>query len=147
MRRMPTSDRHRQGSELQDRLTAEGVTLVAGWATNGSNLVHAKTMPVARTEAFVASGAGISPVYNGYSLDASIQFTPYFTAVGDLRLRLDPDAVRLLDGGLAIGATDTVTQAGEPDPSCPRGILRRVTDEATELGSRHPWAMSWSSSW
>lgn len=119
---------------LQERLTAQGVRLVAGWATNGSNLVHAKTVPVARTVAFVDSGAGMSPVYNGYSLDATIQHTRYFDAVGDLRLRLDPDAVRVVGGGLAVGPADAMRQDGDPDPSCPRGILRRVVSELRRHG-------------
>ena len=114
-------------TELTESLTRQGVRVVAGWATNASNLVHAKAMPVARTAAFVTSGAGMSPVYNGYSLDASIQLTPFYDAVGDLRLRLVPEAVRVLPGGLAAGPTYAVTQAGEPDPAEPRGILARTT--------------------
>jgi glutamine synthetase len=113
-------------TELTESLTRQGVRIVAGWATNASNLVHAKAMPVARTAAFVTAGAGMSPVYNGYSLDASIQLTPFYDAVGDLRLRLVPEAVRVLPGGLAAGPTCAVTQEGEPDPTEPRGILART---------------------
>src|SRR5690348_4056676 len=81
--------------DLTESLTRQGVRVVAGWATNASNLVHAKSMPVERTAAFVAAGAGMSPVHHGYSLDGSIQFTPFYDAVGDLRLRLVPERVRV----------------------------------------------------
>lgn len=119
---------------LRDILQQAGVCLVAGWATNGSNLVHAKTMPLARLADFVSVGAGMSPVYNGYSVDASIQFTPYYGAVGDLRLRLVPDAVRVLGDGLAVGPTRAVTQQGEPDPCAPRNILESLVAELSRDG-------------
>jgi len=109
--------------DLTESLTRQGVRVVAGWATNASNLVHAKSMPVERTAAFVAAGAGMSPVHHGYSLDGSIQFTPFFNAVGDLRMRLVPEGVRVLPGGLAAGPTHVVTQDGEPDPTAPRHVL------------------------
>lgn len=121
-------------TELTASLALQGVRVVAGWATNASNLVHAKAMPVARTPDFVAAGAGVSPVYNGYSLDASIQFTPFYDAVGDLRLRLVPEAVRVLPGGLAIGPTHAVKQTGEADPAEPRGILAGTVERLASAG-------------
>lgn len=120
--------------ELQEQLTAAGVHLVAGFVTNASNLVHAKTMPVARFADFVTSGAGMSPVYNGYSLDASIQVTPYYGAVGDLRLRLVPETVRIVGDGLAIGATRAVAQDGSIDASAPRNILERIVADVEASG-------------
>jgi glutamine synthetase len=121
-------------AELTESLARQGVRIVAGWATNASNLVHAKAMPVARTADFVTAGAGMSPVYNGYSLDASIQLTPFHDAVGDLRLRLVPEAVRVLPGGVAAGPTYAVTQDGEPDPAEPRGILARTVARLEAVG-------------
>ena len=121
-------------TDLTAALTRQGVRVVAGWATNAANLVHAKAMPVARTPDFVTTGAGMSPVYNGYSVDGSIQPTRFYDAVGDLRLKLVREAVRVLPGGLAAGPTYAVTQAGEPDPSEPRGILARTVDRLAEAG-------------
>jgi glutamine synthetase len=121
-------------TDLTATLIRQGVRTVAGWATNASNLVHAKAMPVARTADFVMTGAGMSPVYNGYSLDASIQPTPFYDAVGDLRLKLVREGVRVLPGGLAAGPTYAVTQAGEPDPTEPRGILARTVDRLARAG-------------
>lgn len=121
-------------SAQRAELAAAGVRFVAGWATNASNLVHAKTMPLVRFADFVTSGAGMSPVYNGYSLDATIQFTPYYGAVGDLRLRLVPETVRPLGGGLAIGATRAVDQHGNADVCAPRNILERVAAETAAAG-------------
>lgn len=121
-------------ADQRAELAAAGVRFVAGWATNASNLVHAKTMPLERFADFASSGAGMSPVYNGYSLDASIQFTPYYGAVGDLRLRLLPETVRILGDGLAIGATRAVDQDGAADACAPRNVLECVVAELTVAG-------------
>jgi glutamine synthetase len=107
---------------------------VAGWATNAAGLVHAKSMPVARTDAFVTAGAGMSPVHHGYALDGTIQLTPFFDAVDDLRMRLVPEAVHVLPGGLAVGPTHVVTQDGEPDPTAPRHVLTRAVERLAESG-------------
>ncbi len=115
-----------RGAALREALEGAGIQLVVGFVTNGSNLVHAKSMPVARTADFVASGAGISPVYNGYSVDGTIAFTRHYGAVGDLRLRLDPQSVHVLADGLAVGAVDVVTEDGAIDQSSARAILQRV---------------------
>ena len=120
--------------DLTESLTRQGVRVVAGWATNASNLVHAKSMPVERTAAFVAAGAGMSPVHHGYSLDGSIQLTPFYDAVGDLRMRLVPEGVRVLPGGLAAGPTHVVTQDGEPDPTAPRHVLAEMVDRLAAAG-------------
>lgn len=120
--------------DLTQSLTRQGVRVVAGWATNAANLVHAKSMPVARTAAFVAAGAGMSPVHHGYSLDGSIGLTPFYDAVGDLRMRLVPEAVRVLPGGLAAGPTHVVTQDGEPDPTAPREVLARTVARLADAG-------------
>jgi glutamine synthetase len=117
------------GADLSEVLGRQGVRVVAGWATNAAGLVHAKSMPVARATDFVSAGAGMSPVHHGYALDGTIQFTPFYDAVGDLRLRLVPDAVRVLPGGLAAGPTDVVTQDGEPDPTGPRHVLARAVEQ------------------
>ncbi|GAA2159433.1 glutamine synthetase [Humibacillus xanthopallidus] len=119
-------------ADLTEVLGREGVCVVAGWATNAANLVHAKSMPVARTSAFVTAGAGMSPVHHGYALDGTIQLTPFYDAVGDLRMRLVPEAVRVLPGGLAAGPTHVVTQEGEPDPTAPRHVLTRVVERLGE---------------
>lgn len=121
-------------ADLTEVLTRQGVRVVAGWATNASNLVHAKSMPVARTADFVAAGAGMSPVHHGYALDGTIQFTPFYDAVGDLRMRLVPEAVRVLPGGLAAGPTHVVTQDGELDPTGPRHVLTQAVARLSAAG-------------
>ena len=128
------SNRPEAVSELRAVLEGAGVRLVAGWATNASNLVHAKTMPVGRLGDFVTGGAGLSPVYGGYSLDGTIQFTPYYGPVGDLRLRLVPEAVRVLGDGLAFGPTVVVTQDGDRHPGAPRNVLDRVVEHLAAAG-------------
>ncbi len=122
------------GERLHRTLELASVRLVAGFVTNAANLVHAKSMPVARTADFVAAGAGMSPVYAGYGVDGTIAPTRHYGAVGDLRLRLDPPSVRVLSDGVALGAVDVVTQDGVAEPSSPRSILQRVCRELAEEG-------------
>lgn len=116
------------GPDLDD------VTLVSGWASNAANLINSKSMPVARFEDFTIAGAGIAPVYNGYCLDGSIVFTDYISLMGDLRLRLVREGVRILGDGIAVGPTRTVTQQGEVDPACPRNVLERTVASLTDAG-------------
>jgi glutamine synthetase len=54
--------------------------------------------------------------------------------VGDLRIRIDPTAVRLLGDGLAWAPGDFFTQDGSPDPLCSRGTLRRVEERLNAAG-------------
>ena len=119
--------------DLTESLTRQGVRVVAGWATNASNLVHAKSMPVERTAAFVAAGAGMSPVHHGYSLDGSIQLTPFYDAVGDLRMSRARGRTRAARWS-GRRAHDVVTQDGEPDPTAPRHVLAEVVDRLAAAG-------------
>jgi glutamine synthetase len=52
--------------------------------------------------------------------------TDSISAVGDLRLRLDAEAVRDLGDGLAWGPVDVCTQDGEPSAWCARSLLRLI---------------------
>jgi glutamine synthetase len=115
-------------------LEAAGVRRVLGTMVNASGLVLAKTVPLARVEAFATGGLGAAPVWDVFTVDGAIAFTPGITAVGDRRLRLDADALALLGDGLAWGPVDIVTQDGDPVPSCPRTTLRDVTERLAAAG-------------
>jgi glutamine synthetase len=93
---------------------------------NASGLTLAKSVPVARLEAFHRVGLGVSPVWHVFCIDGAIAFTEDISAVGDLRLRLDLDALRDLGDGLAWAPADVWSQAGERDPACARGVLCAV---------------------
>lgn len=94
------------------RLRSAGVRTVVGTTVNAAGLTLAKSVPVARLDAFAAAGMGASPVWHAFCVDAAIAFTDAITAVGDLRLRLDADSVRDLGGGIA-GVWSTTTSRTE----------------------------------
>ncbi|SER13058.1 type I glutamate--ammonia ligase [Microlunatus flavus] len=119
---------------IDSDLEAAGVRTVLGTMVNAGGLVLAKIVPLGRLDAFATSGVGAAPVWDVYTADGAIAFTDSITAVGDRRLRVDPEALALLDGGLAWGPLDLVTQDGSPAPSCPRTTLRRVTDRLAAAG-------------
>jgi glutamine synthetase len=54
--------------------------------------------------------------------------------VGDLRIRIDPDAVRVLGVGLAWAPGEFFDQNVSPDPFCCRGALRRVEERLAVAG-------------
>jgi len=119
---------------VADGLGAAGVRLVVGTMVNASGLVLAKAVPVDRLDAFAGSGVGTAPVWDVFTVDGGIAFTDTVSAVGDRRLRLDPDALAVLGDGLAWAPTDIVTQDGDPVPTCPRTRLRLVEEQLAAAG-------------
>jgi glutamine synthetase len=108
-------------------LAVDGVTALIGTVVNPAGLIHAKTVPLARAAAFVDPGLGASPVWHVFAIDqAGVVTGDAIGVVGDLRIRIDPAAVRVLGDGLAWAPGDFFTQDGSPDPFCSRGTLRRV---------------------
>lgn len=119
-----------QSTELADA----GVVSLAGTAVDFSGVVRSKTVPVRRLPAYVLSGMGASPSWNVFCIDNGIAFTPTIGVAGDLRLRLDPTAVAVVDDGLAWGPTDFANQDGTPSALCSRSRLRRLRDDAEAAG-------------
>jgi len=108
-------------------LEADGVTALIGTVVNPAGLIHAKAVPLARAAAFADPGLGASPVWHVFAIDqAGVVTGDAIGVVGDLRIRIDPAAVRVLGDGLAWAPGDFFTQDGSPDPFCSRGTLRRV---------------------
>ena len=120
--------------EVAAGLAASGVRNVLGTMVNASGLVLAKSVPVGRLAAFASSGLGTAPVWDVFTVDGGIAFTDTVSAVGDRRLRLDPDAVVVLGDGLAWGPTDIVTQDGDPVATCPRTLLRTLEERLAQAG-------------
>ena len=119
---------------LSDQLEAAGVRLVIGTMVNAAGLTLAKAMPTARLGSYVRNGAGVAPVADVYAVDGTIAFIDGVTAVGDRRLRIDPDALAVLGEGLAWAPADIVTQDGEPVATCPRTQLRVVEQQLAAAG-------------
>ena len=109
-----------------DELRTAGVRLVIGTLVNAAGLTHAKSVPVDHLDVFGRAGLGAAPVWDVFGVDGGIAVTDSITAVGDRRLRLDLDALRVVDDGRAWGPTDVFEQDGTPASGCPRGVLRGI---------------------
>jgi glutamine synthetase len=117
------------------QLAANGFVALVGTVVNPAGLVHAKTVPLARAEAFVNPGLGASPVWHVFAIDqAGVVTGGAIGVVGDLRIRIDWTAVRVLGDGLAWAPGSFFTQDGAPDPHCSRGTLRRVEERLATAG-------------
>lgn len=120
---------------LARRLAEQDVRVVVGTIWNPNGLLLAKTVPVERADSFADTGLGASPTWHGFAIDhGGIAFTETITAVGDLRLRIDPDAVRVIGDGLAWAPASFTTQDGGPVQECARTALVRVEAALAEAG-------------
>jgi glutamine synthetase len=118
---------------LAESLAGRDVVAVAITIVDNAGIARVKTVPVTGLEHAVRWGVGLSPVYGVATADESFTTS---TAVGgpagDLRLRPDPSAVRILaaDPGWAWVPADQYTQDGRLFGCCQRSFLRRMTDLA-----------------
>ena len=118
-----------------DDLVAAGIDTVVGSLVNPAGLSLAKAVPTIRIGAFAYPGLGASPLWHTFTIDqVGMVFTPDFTAVGDQRVRLDVDALRVIGDGLAWGPLAIYDQDGDPDPACSRGALQRIESRLAAAG-------------
>lgn len=120
--------------ELAERLRGADVQVVLGTMINAAGLTLAKSVPVARLAEFASSGVGSAPVWDVFAVDGGIAFTEAITAVGDRRLRIDLEALRILGDGRAWAPTDLYLQDGTIAPTCSRGVLRRIEHRLAAVG-------------
>ncbi|WP_123027435.1 type I glutamate--ammonia ligase [Mycolicibacterium stellerae] len=107
-------------------LHAEGVALVAGSITDLAGVTRAKYVPLRRLDAFQRAGMGVSPSWSVFCVDSGIAFTPNIGVDGDLRIRIDPADLRLIDDGIAWAPGDLTDQGGAPAALCTRSLLAGV---------------------
>ncbi|MBO1753636.1 glutamine synthetase family protein [Allobranchiibius sp. CTAmp26] len=117
---------------LRTTLETAGVHAVLGTTVNAAGLTLAKSVPMQRFEAFHRTGLGAARVWPVFCIDAAIASAPGIDATGDLRLRIDIDAVRDIGNGLAWAPADLRTQQGHSIGACTRSLL---TDIETHLAS------------
>lgn len=117
-----------------EQLRAEGVQLVAGSLTDLAGVTRGKYVPLRRVEAFVRSGMGVSPSWSVFCVDSGIAFTPTIGVAGDLRIRIDPADLRIVDEGVAWAPGSLHDQHGRPAPLCPRSLLAALEAQAAERG-------------
>src|ERR1700761_9685945 len=113
-------------SEDVEDLRGQGVELVAGSITDLAGVTRAKYVPVRRLDAFRSAGMGVSPSWSVFCVDTGIAFTPNIGVDGDLRIRIDPTDLRLIEDGLAWAPGDLTKQEGGPAPLCTRSLLKGV---------------------
>lgn len=108
---------------------------VVGTIVNPAGLTLAKTVPARRASTFIDPGLGASPTWHGFAIDrCGIAFTDDISVVGDQRLRIDPDCLRPVGGGLAWAPASFFDQDGNPVPCCARGTLARIESALTTAG-------------
>jgi len=120
-----------------DRITelrAKGVELVAGSVTDPAGVTRAKYVPLRRLGDFERSGMGVSPSWSVFCVDSGIAFTPTIGVAGDLRIRVDPADVRVVDDGIAWAPGNLTDQAGAAAPLCTRDALARAVRAAADRG-------------
>lgn len=121
-------------SQDVEELRARGVALVAGSITDLAGVTRAKYVPARRLESFQRAGMGVSPSWSVFCVDSGIAFTPNIGVDGDLRIRIDPADLRLVDDGVAWAPGDLTAQEGTPADLCTRSLLKRVEEDLAARG-------------
>ncbi|RDH80627.1 glutamine synthetase [Mycolicibacterium moriokaense] len=117
-----------------EELRAHGVGLVAGSITDLAGVTRAKYVPVRRLPAFQRAGMGVSPSWSVFCVDSGIAFTPNIGVDGDLRIRINPAELRLVDDGVAWAPGDLTDQQGGAAPLCTRSLLKAVESALADKG-------------
>ena len=108
---------------------------IIGTIVAPAGLTLAKVVPAARASAFADPGLGASPTWHGFAIDrVGIAFTDSISVVGDQRVRIDPEALCVIDEGLAWAPGSFFDQDGNPVPACSRGTLARVESRLAATG-------------
>jgi len=117
---------------LVEEWRAAGVTALVGTYVDNGGVVRAKQVPLERVSAFHRNGLGASYSWATFCIDDALPLTPYFSVVGDMRMKVDLTAARVLGHGLAWAPICLFNQDGSPLDHCPRGTLQR---QVTALAS------------
>jgi len=110
---------------LVEQWRAQGVTALVGTYVDNGGVVRAKQVPLSRVAAFHLNGLGASYSWAMFCIDDALPMTPYFSVVGDMRMKADLSAARVLGNGLAWAPVCLFNQDGSPLAHCPRGSLQR----------------------
>ncbi len=108
--------------------------LVFGSIVDSGGVARAKAVPADRLDEFARVGMGASPSWNVFCVDDQLAFTDRFNVVGDLRLRIDPEALRSLGDGVQWAPATIHTQDGATSPACTRSALERTVDRLAADG-------------
>ena len=114
-----------------------GYDTLIGTIVNPAGLTLAKVVSASGAGRFVDPGLGASPTWHGFAIDRTgIAFTDEISVIGDQRIRIDPNALRVIDDGLAWALGAFFDQDGNPVAACTRGTLARIESRLAQLGLR-----------
>lgn len=114
-----------------------GYDTLIGTIVNPAGLTLAKVVSASGAGRFVDPGLGASPTWHGFAIDRTgIAFTDEISVIGDQRIRIDPNALRVIDDGLAWAPGAFFDQDGKPVAACTRGTLARIESRLAQLGLR-----------
>jgi glutamine synthetase len=112
-------------ADVVANLRDQGVTALVGTFLDNGGVARAKQVPLERIAAFHRNGLGCSYSWATFAPDSHLPLTPYFSVVGDMRLKVDLRAVRVLGDGLAWAPINIFNPDGSPLAHCARGALAR----------------------
>jgi len=114
-----------------------GYDTLIGTIVNPAGLTLAKVVSASGAGRFVDPGLGASPTWHGFAIDRTgIAFTDEISVIGDQRIRIDPNALRVIDDGLDWAPGAFFDQDGKPVAACTRGTLARIESRLAQLGLR-----------
>lgn len=111
-------------SDFVSKLEKSNVHTLIGTYIDNAGIARAKQVPIERTSAIHRSGLGASYSWAVFSIDDVLAITPSFSVVGDMRMRADLSAARILGDGVAWAPFDIFDQEGNSLDHCPRARLR-----------------------
>ena len=126
-------------SPAEDRFAAEGVRAAALVFVDNAGIARMKCVPLDRLQRAAERGVGLSVVFGGARGDDLFAAVPGISGpAGEIRLVADLDAAALLAcaPGWVWAPVDQRDQEGRPWPGCQRTFLKRVLDDAAEIGLR-----------
>lgn len=124
-------------AEIQERLRAADVSLVALHFSDMAGMSRVKVIPLRRLETVARSGTGWSDIWAVVCIDEHFaEVPPYDTPSGDARLIPDLAGAHALPflPGYAWVPVDQFSQELEPLPVCPRHVLRLAQDRLQAAG-------------
>lgn len=114
-----------------------GYDTLIGTIVNPAGLTLAKVVSSGAAGRFGDPGLGASPTWHGFAIDRTgIAFTDEISVIGDQRIRIDSDALRVIDAGLAWAPGNFFDQDGNPVAACTRGTLGRIESRLAQVGLR-----------
>jgi glutamine synthetase len=137
---MASTEAERRAVEARratDTLLAQGVRAVAITIVDNAGVARVKTVPVGLLERGARWGIGLTPAFAVFMVNDSITASDEVHGpTGDLRLMLDPAAIRVLAAqpGWAWAPADQWTQDGTVFSCCQRSFARRMVEQAEQTG-------------